>query len=131
VRDQCSDGYPNHVRVTARPFTGGDLVFVKAVGMPVTSAKQKRLASELDQRCAKRILVLAEGRDGTRWEIVEHRDIRAQLLESEAALHSIQLLAGDGTTAKLANARRIARRMLREISPIGETSPVTPALSSE
>jgi hypothetical protein len=48
VRDQFSDGYPDHVRVTARPFRGGDLVFVKAVGMPVTSAKQKRLASEFD-----------------------------------------------------------------------------------
>jgi len=76
VRDQFLDGYPDHVRVTARPFRGGDLVFVKAVGMPVTSAKQKRLASELDQRCAKRISELAEGRDQTRREIDEHRGIK-------------------------------------------------------
>ncbi len=62
--------------------------------MPVSSAKQKRLAGELDQRVAERAAELAKASDEMMGEIGERREIKAHLLESEAALHSSLLFTG-------------------------------------
>jgi formate hydrogenlyase transcriptional activator len=49
-------------------------------------SKQKRLASEVDQRVAERTAELGKANDELRKEIGERRKIEARLLESEAAL---------------------------------------------
>jgi formate hydrogenlyase transcriptional activator len=54
--------------------------------MPERSSKQKRLASEVDQRVAERTAELAKANDELRKEIGECRKIEARLLESEGAL---------------------------------------------
>ena len=54
--------------------------------MPARSSKQKRLASEVDQRVAERTAELAKANDELRKEVGEHRKVEARLLESEAAL---------------------------------------------
>jgi len=54
--------------------------------MSPRSSKQKRLASEVDQRVAERTAELAKANDELRKEVGEHRKVEARLLESEAAL---------------------------------------------
>jgi formate hydrogenlyase transcriptional activator len=54
--------------------------------MSARSSKQKRLASEVDQRVAKRTAELAKANDELRKEIAERRKTEARLLESEEAL---------------------------------------------
>jgi formate hydrogenlyase transcriptional activator len=54
--------------------------------MSPRSSKQKRLASEVDQRVAERTAELVKANDELRKEIGERTKIEARLLESEAAL---------------------------------------------
>lgn len=95
MQDQSSSGSSKHAHEFARPLRDSDLEFVKAVGMPVGSAKQKRLRGELDQRFGEPTAELAEANDEIRTEIIESRNVKAHLLESEAALHSSLLFAAD------------------------------------
>jgi len=54
--------------------------------MSARSSKQKRLASEVDQRVAERTAELAKANDELRKEIAERRKTEARLLDSEGAL---------------------------------------------
>ena len=131
MQGQPSNESSKHVHEIARPCRDSGLELVNAVGMPVRSAKQKRPPGELDQRSAERTAELANANDAIRTEIVESRNIKAHLLESEVALHSSLLFAADRPRAKLADAKPASEQMLGGISPIGETSPVKARLSSE
>jgi hypothetical protein len=73
----------------------------------------------------------AKVNDEMRREIIERRNIKAQLLEIEAALYSTLLPAADRTRGKLSDAKPAYEQMLGGISPIGEASPVATRLSSE
>jgi hypothetical protein len=64
-----------------------------------------------------------------RKKIAERTDFKGHLLETEAAMHSSLLPAADRARAELSDAKRASERMLRGISPIGETSPVEAELS--
>jgi len=129
-QDQMLDGPTKQVGVTARPFRDSDLESVEAVTMPVRSAKQKRLASELDQRGAERTAELAKASDEMRGEIGERREIKAHLLESEAALHS-SLLSADRASAKLTDPREFPNKCCAEFRQLAKLRQSRLQLSSE
>jgi hypothetical protein len=127
--DQLSDDPHNRVCVTAHPFRGSDRESVGAAGMPATSAKQKWLVSDLDQRAAEPTPELATPNGKMTTEIDEHRKVKAHLLERQAALNSILLSARERAEAIVLDTQQVCERILCEVSPIGETSPSNTELS--
>lgn len=130
-REQILDGSSKQVHVSPRPFPGSDLRSMGAFTIPARSAKQKRLAGELEQRVAERTAEFAKADRETWREIGERMKLKSHLLGTDAARYSSLQCVTNRAKTKLRNAQQVSKRVLRGISPIGETSPVRAELSSQ